>query len=424
MLASFVTCFCAFAAASSLLVAPLGAFAKEQTDLYLKDGDRVVFYGDSITQQRMYSLYVEEYVHTRFPQHQIEFIHSGVGGDRVTGGGAGSIDERLSRDVIAHRPTVVTIMLGMNDARYRAFDEAILAEYIKGYEYIVKTLKAKLPGVRLTLIQPSPYDDVTCDEGFAGGYNRVLQRYGAFVKELAAREKCQTVDFNAPVVAALARAKARDASLATMLIPDRVHPAEAAHWLMAMELLKAWGAQALVSAVEIDAARSTIVRSDHTTISEWNAQPDEWRWQQQDRALPLPIFANNPATALMLQTSLLTETLNQQMLRVTGLRTGKYQLLIDGVMMGTYAHEALTAGINLALLRTPMMQQAYTVHWETEARQNACETRAHLLRQSGLSNEDETRQTLAALDAMLARAASRIRAKAQPQKHTFQLKRL
>src|SRR6478752_6938588 len=36
-------------------------------DFYLKDGDRVVFYGDSITAQREYTARVEEFVLTRFP---------------------------------------------------------------------------------------------------------------------------------------------------------------------------------------------------------------------------------------------------------------------------------------------------------------------------------------------------------------------
>ena len=73
-------------------------------DFYLKDGDRVVFYGDSITAQRRYTARVEEFVLTRFPGLKVAFYHAGVGGDRVTGGGAGPIDERLDRDVIRFNP--------------------------------------------------------------------------------------------------------------------------------------------------------------------------------------------------------------------------------------------------------------------------------------------------------------------------------
>src|SRR5205809_4048819 len=140
----------------------------------LRDGDRVVFYGDSITDQRLYTTFVEDYVVTRFPHEKIRFIHSGWGGDRVSGGGGGPIDLRLDRDVIAYKPTVMTVMLGMNDASYRAFDQGIFETYSRGYQHIVEKVKQALPGVRLTLIQPSPFDDVTRAPSFEGGYNTVL----------------------------------------------------------------------------------------------------------------------------------------------------------------------------------------------------------------------------------------------------------
>src|SRR5438552_12219675 len=151
-------CFVAFVA----LQARAESFA-------LKEGDRVVFYGDSITDQRLYTTFVEDYVVTRFPHEKIRFVHSGWRGDRITGGGGGPIDLRLDRDVIAYRPTVMTIMLGMNDGSYRAFDPSIFDRYARGYEHIVTKVKQALPGVRLTLIQPSPFDDVTRAPTFEGG---------------------------------------------------------------------------------------------------------------------------------------------------------------------------------------------------------------------------------------------------------------
>src|SRR5271156_5188446 len=154
----------------------------------IKDGDRIVFYGDSITDQRLYTTFVETYIVTRFPALNISFVHSGWGGDRVTGGGGGPIDHRLERDVFAYKPSVVTVMLGMNDASYRAFDQKIFDVYAKGYEHLVESLKSNVPGVKITLIQPSPFDDVTRKPNFEGGYNQVLNRYGEFVKSLAEKE--------------------------------------------------------------------------------------------------------------------------------------------------------------------------------------------------------------------------------------------
>src|SRR5580698_1028544 len=111
--------------------------ATKGSDFYLHDGDTVVFYGDSITNQRMYTVYAEAYVLTRFPQLHVRFIHSGFAGDRVSGGAGGTIDQRLEHDVFAYHPTVVTVMLGMNDGEYEAFDPAIFDRYTSGYRHLI-----------------------------------------------------------------------------------------------------------------------------------------------------------------------------------------------------------------------------------------------------------------------------------------------
>jgi lysophospholipase L1-like esterase len=116
-----------------LLGALFSGTALAQDGFALHDGDRVVFYGDSITDQRLYTTLAETYVLTRFPKLNITFIHSGWGGDRVSGGAGGPIDARLWRDVLPYNPTVLTIMLGMNDGRYRAFDQLLFQQYADGY---------------------------------------------------------------------------------------------------------------------------------------------------------------------------------------------------------------------------------------------------------------------------------------------------
>src|SRR6185295_16733769 len=189
---------------SGLIAITVAASAQEK--FALKDGDRVVFYGDSITDQRLYTTFTETYVVTRFPKLNVSFVHSGWGGDRVGGGGGGPIDTRLKRDVFAYKPNVMTIMLGMNDGSYRAFDQKIFDTYATGYQHIIDSVKKELPGIRITVIQPSPFDDVTQPPKFEGGYNAVLVRYSQFVKELAEREKLNVADLNAPVVAALEKA--------------------------------------------------------------------------------------------------------------------------------------------------------------------------------------------------------------------------
>jgi len=333
-----------------------------QSGFYLKDGDRVVFYGDSITDQRLYTTFIETYVLTRFPQLKVTFVHSGVGGDRVTGGGAGPIDVRLPRDVVAYKPTVMTIMLGMNDGSYRAYDQKIFDVFASGYAHIIDTVKAALPGIRITVIEPSPYDDVTRPPMFEGGYNKVLVRYGDFVKELAQKDSLTLADLNTPVVNALEKAKQLDAEGAKKLLPDRVHPGPAGHLLMAEALLKAWQAPPIVTAVEIDAAAPKVVTAINTEVPEFVAIGSRLAWTQNDAALPMPLDLKDASTQLALKASDFMDAMDEEPLKITGLRAARYNLKIDGEPIGTFTKEALAVGINLAREATPMSKQAAEVH--------------------------------------------------------------
>src|SRR5438552_5105017 len=268
----------------SCLVLALSSTATAQ-DFSLKNGDTVVFYGDSITDQRLYTTFAETYILTRFPEVRVRFVHSGWGGDRVSGGGGGPVDLRLRRDVIAYRPTVMTIMLGMNDARYRTYDEAIFRDYASGYEKIVHDMKAAFPELRITAIEPSPFDDVTRKPTVEGGYNAVLLRYSQFVKNLAGREHLNAADLNTPVVAMLEKAHAQDAALSEKIIPDRVHPGPSGHLIMAGALLKSWNAPAVVSDVEIDAQGGSAKRARNADVSSID-RTNGPRRPERDHALP------------------------------------------------------------------------------------------------------------------------------------------
>ncbi len=392
-----------------------------QGNFYLKDGDRVVFYGDSITEQRLYTTFAETYVVTRFPQLNVTFVHSGVGGDRVTGGWAGPIDLRLPRDVFAYKPTVMTVMLGMNDGSYRAFDDKIFKTYATGYQHILASVKSVLPGIRLTLIQPSPYDDVTRPAGFEGGYNAVLVRYGEFVKELAQEQACQAADLNTSVVVVLEKAKATDAETAKKIIADRVHPGPGGHLLMAEALLKAWNAPAVVTAVEIDAAQVRAVRTDNTSISDLK-ESDGLTWTQNDKALPMPLDQKDAALKLAVQCSDFFQALDWQPLKIIGLKGQRYLLKIDGQEVGTFSRPQLEEGLNLAQWPTPMVQQAQAVHTLTLKHNNIHATCWRELKVA-LAQESlpHLAQAVEALNTLEADLVTQQRQTAQPKARHYEL---
>jgi lysophospholipase L1-like esterase len=406
----------------NLLVFAAAAASLAAQDFALRDGDRVVFYGDSITDQRLYTTFAESYVVTRFPKLNVSFVHSGWGGDRVTGGAGGPIDVRLWRDVLPYNPTVMTIMLGMNDGRYRAYDQAVFDEFAAGFKHIIDVAKRQMPGLRITAIIPSPYDDVTRAPAFEGGYNAVLVRYGDFLRQLAKEQNLSIADLNTDVVEALRKANTADATSAAKLLPDRVHPGAAVHLLMAEALLKSWNAPALVSDVELDAARKEAVHQRNAHVSAVTAANKGLSWTQVDDALPMPVDTRDALVALAVRSSDVTEALNQQPLKVRGLAAGHYTLRIDGETAGSFTAEQLSGGVNLAMLPTPMARQAMQVHALTLRHNSLHATR---WRQVQVPMEKDTAphllKALDALDELEADVIREQRAAAQPVTHHFEL---
>ncbi len=338
---------------------------------YLKAGDTVVLYGDSITEQNFYNQFVELYTATRFPNMRIHFYGAGVGGDRVSGGGGGPIDQRLERDVFAEKPTVISIMLGMNDGSYRATTPDIESTYLTGYEHILDSIREHAPAARVTLLGPSPYDDVTRPLTFPGGYNSALQHLADLDKDLAQKHGATFVNLNPPVVAAIEKAQSIDPRIAKLLLPDRVHPDPLAHWIMAETLLKGWNAPALVSSVTIDGAAGKVTDAQNATVEPVAKETGTLRWTETENGLPLPLVGSNATQALLLELSDIQDQLNQEPLRVIGLEPGQYKLTIDTDGIGTFSAKILAEGINLADYPTPMLHQAQRVSWLVRDRDEA-----------------------------------------------------
>lgn len=342
-----------------LAIAALSTAAHAQLGLALKNGDRVVFYGDSITDNGPYTKYAEAFVRLRYPDLDVKFFNAGVGGDRVSGGWMGPIDERLTRDLFARKPTVITVMLGMNDGGYQASKPEIENAYKSGYQHIVERFKKEAPQARVFLIKPSPFDDVTRAPGWPGGYNGVMQSYSNYIEGLAKSNGFASVDLNGPVVAMLEKAKAENAEQSTKIIGDRVHPGGAGHLIMAQSLLMSWGATPVISNVTIDVqtGKAQAFRAQVAGLT----VADKIAWTQTDSGLPFPLDRKDANVALVLKSSDFDQKLNQQNLVVKNAKPGNYALTIDGQSVGGFSAEQLATGINLAQLETPMVAQARTV---------------------------------------------------------------
>jgi lysophospholipase L1-like esterase len=408
--------------AGALLLHCISGFLSAQQEFFLKDGDTVVFYGDSITERRIYSSFTETYVLTRFPKLNVRFVHSGWGGDTVAGGDGGSLQVRLQRDVIPYKPTVVTVLLGMNDGHYRALNESTYSDFTTGYESLVRTLKDALPQVRLTLLEPSPYDDVTRPPLFPGGYNGVLARFGQFISALGEKEKAMVVDLNSTVVESLTAVNAKDPSAARDFIPDRVHPGPAASLLMAEALLKSWNAPAIVTEAEIDAESQTVSRTVRTQVQSILRTGGTLSWTQNDEALPFPVDWQDSTVSVAAYSSDFIPAIDDQPLRVRNLKPGDYTLRIDGQEIATYPADQFDRGINLSAFTTPMLKQAVEVLKLTNQHIDLHVSRWRVvqvpLAQYGLPHSNAA---ITDLDALEREVIARRRAAAQPRPHFYEI---
>jgi lysophospholipase L1-like esterase len=395
----------------------IGLTAPASAQFALHNGDRVVFYGDSITDNAPYTTFIETFVLTRFPKMNVRFFNAGVGGDRVTGGGLGPVDDRLTRDLFSRKPTVITIMLGMNDGGYQAFRQDLFDTYKNGLAHIADRIHAEAPVARVWLIEPSPFDDFTRP---SSGYNEVLKKYGAAVADLAKDRGYGVVDLNAPVAEALQRAAATDPVVAQRILNDRVHPWIAGHLVMAANVLKAWGAPSLVSRTDIDAAtgRSNAVGASVRDIHTGDAVS----WTSLEDSLPYPIDRKDETTALILRTSPIEDLIGREIILVHKLAPGNYKLSIDGQLIGQFPSDIFNSGIDLAWQDTPMTKQSLRVVDWTQKRV-AMKYFAWRSLEFGLSSITAKSRTEAvhAIDRLEEDVVRRQHEEAIPKPHTFEV---
>ncbi|MEU7870478.1 SGNH/GDSL hydrolase family protein [Dactylosporangium sp. NPDC049140] len=198
--------------------------------MIFKDGQRVLFIGDSITdcgRTGPLAPYGDGYVNllralvtARHPATDLTWLNRGVSGDTVR-----HLRARWDRDAVAERPDWLSIMIGINDV-WRAFgdrpDEAVP---IDEYE---STLRALLTEVDCPIIVGTPYfiepDRTDAQRArsdlYADVARRVAADFGALLVDTQAMFD-RLLEHRAPSAWA----------------PDRVHPGLEGHTALALAFL-------------------------------------------------------------------------------------------------------------------------------------------------------------------------------------------
>jgi hypothetical protein len=363
-------------------------------EFYLREDDRVLFYGEAKPGDQLYESFIETFAITRFPQWSLLFIHSVWSGNPP----------------LANQPTVIVATRATSSATSRATGDAEGAA--SAYRNLIQGVTTSFPRARVTAMQlmppPREGEDASAAAlrtaaGPVGGDNTIV------------------VDVGAAVRTAIEKARARDPRLAATILLDGVPASEAGQMLVAQSLLQAWHAPAIVTAVEIDALRGSVSRAENTTVRELESGR-VIAWSQDDRALPMPVDFMDPAVALAAGSSDFMRALDQQTLRIRGMAAEWYRLTIDGEPLGFFPRSRLYEGINLAGLATPMWKQAMAVHALSRKHADLQAAGARLWQAS--EPERQSAEWKAALEALTTAEAELIeeqRNKARPRTHDYEL---
>jgi len=188
--------------------------------------DRIVFYGDSITEQHLYTALVETFLVCRLPAHRLHFENYGWGGDTAPGGSA-----RFRRDAGQAGASLVVVNFGMNDAGYTGPDAQRLATHVQGQRELAATIAAV--GARQVLCTCSAVDPDR--NAHLSNYNGTLSGYADAVHDLGRELGLPVIDIFHGYLAAQQAGKAQDPAFT--VATDAVHPDEAGHLMMAAQIL-------------------------------------------------------------------------------------------------------------------------------------------------------------------------------------------
>lgn len=338
--------------------------------LELNGGDCLVFLGDSITHQCLYTQYVEDFFYTRFPNKRIRFHNAGVGGAQ-----AWDALQRFDRDVASYKPKYVTVLLGMNDGRYQPFNQEIFDAYRKDMTEVVDRIKNA--GATPILMTPTMFDARADRMRNQDGpkqefYNSVLAYYGTWLRDVAQRNGHGFVDMWSPLNNLTIDERKTDPNFT--MIQDAVHPGPAGQLVMAYAILDDMGLRGPVSVIRIDASRENPKgggTGGKLTELEKTNEGVSFTWSAD--SLPLVVPEEAQAGAKLLR---LGHRASREALVVTGLPAGEYELLIDGESVGTFPANRLARGIELQEnSKTPQYQQAHRIA-ELNKRRNEGPVRA------------------------------------------------
>jgi lysophospholipase L1-like esterase len=197
----------------------------------LKKGERIVFLGDSITAAGVgktgYVTLIKNKLAEKHPDLGIEVIGAGISGNKVP-----DLQRRLDKDVLAKKPTLVVIYIGINDVWHSEMNPpkgTPKDKYEAGLKEIIGKIQAA--GARVVLCTPT-----VIGEKKANKLDAQLDEYADVSRKVAKETGATLCDLRKTFRDYLAMHNPDDKERG-VLTGDRVHLNDAGNRLVADTIL-------------------------------------------------------------------------------------------------------------------------------------------------------------------------------------------
>ena len=308
----------------------------------LKSGDFVAVIGDSITEQRLYSLYIADYLLMCQPEVNLRTTQFGWGGETAAG-----FERRMENDTLRFKPSVATTCFGMNDGGYSPMNPDKAKGYREAQTKIVQRCKAA--GVR-TIVVGSPgvvdADTFHNDPNAATMYNKTLGEEREISRTVAQAEGVAFADVYGAMLDAMTKAKAKYGNKYHVAGGDGVHPSQNGHLVMAYAYLKALGCSGDLGTITVDLAADKADATGGHKVTACKAGVVDL----ESSRYPFCFYGDPTkpdATRGIIEFFPFNEDLNRLTLIVKGATAASYNVTW-GKTSKQFSAQQLTSGINLA----------------------------------------------------------------------------
>ena len=302
--------------------------AASNSAFQLKDGDRVVFLGNSLFENDLQYGYLELALTTRWPNRQVTYRNIGWTGDTVWGEARSYITnppspyELLIDQLTKAQPTVVFIAYGGIEAQE---GEAGLPRFNEGLNKLLD--KCDQLGAKAILLSPVPMFSAGAEED-AGKRNAMLELYASAITKTASVRGKQFIDIYNPLLEQSKKVKLSD---------NGIHLNENGYYHLAVALEKGLGLAPRNTSVMVDISRNIAEGTVPAKIVDTGRNKGTVQFTIAESYLPLPLPQQGEAAAD-----------EKQVLKIKGLKKGFYTLTTDNNQVITASANNWKEGVEIS----------------------------------------------------------------------------